>query len=352
MTANQDTTLFTGASRAGIQFQLLRDVAPSLPGKTGSDFRHALPLWMRLGATAALVWDPATQKWLGSNGVAGNMISAELSLACDGSSPAASFVGVVDRGADCQGNCSAHMAVTCFPEGLDDLSLCQVALQHGCCGLPAGEGTYGMFMLTTAPFRRVPCRRWFRLARWLSPRIVVRSQILRVAMGASSASRPQPILRERCAAGAPPGRTVLNRAARPTRPPPDWAAAGTARPPVFSAAPVRYANGEVSVVSNDLEAWGFGLPWGHTRSFASRLTKFDSDNLGQGYNWLVQEWPYLIADLTGSVVVQGEPNTACWFDLVAGQYTPRFNVKLAPAPRQIRPRLPTVRSPGHGHGIR
>ena len=41
-------------------------------------------------------------------------------------------------------------------------------------------------------------------------------------------------------------------------------------PACFSPEPVRYSNGEISVVQADLDSDGFGLPWGHTRSFASQ----------------------------------------------------------------------------------
>lgn len=90
---------------------------------------------------------------------------------------------------------------------------------------------------------------------------------------------------------------------------------------------MRYANGELSVVADDLRDGGFGLPWGHTRSFASRLERFDSDYVGNGYNWLVAQWPYLLADPAGTVVVQGTPNTAYYFDTVDGRFVPRFQVK-------------------------
>jgi len=45
------------------------------------------------------------------------------------------------------------------------------------------------------------------------------------------------------------------------------------RPPNFSIAPIRYSTGEVVVRSVDLAATGFGIPWGHTRGFASRQSQ-------------------------------------------------------------------------------
>src|SRR4051794_31504208 len=40
-----------------------------------------------------------------------------------------------------------------------------------------------------------------------------------------------------------------------------------------SVRPVRYATGEVVLEAEDIHAGGFGVPWGHTRSFANRLTE-------------------------------------------------------------------------------
>jgi hypothetical protein len=56
----------------------------------------------------------------------------------------------------------------------------------------------------------------------------------------------------------------------------------------------------------DPQAGGFGVPWGHTRSFASRLTQ--STNLGNGVNWQIQQWTYLVVQDSGTVVVMGDAN--------------------------------------------
>ena len=44
-------------------------------------------------------------------------------------------------------------------------------------------------------------------------------------------------------------------------------------PPDYTLAPgpMRYATGELVVYATDLETHGFGMPWGHRRSFANRL---------------------------------------------------------------------------------
>jgi hypothetical protein len=40
------------------------------------------------------------------------------------------------------------------------------------------------------------------------------------------------------------------------------------KPPQCSQRPVRYTDGEVVHYATDLAAGGFGVPWGHRRSFA------------------------------------------------------------------------------------
>ena len=42
--------------------------------------------------------------------------------------------------------------------------------------------------------------------------------------------------------------------------------------PQCSDKPIRYASGEIDLKTVDLLAGGFGVPWGHTRSFASQLS--------------------------------------------------------------------------------
>ena len=91
----------------------------------------------------------------------------------------------------------------------------------------------------------------------------------------------------------------------------------------FSEGPIRYANGELRLTATDISSSGFGVPWGHTRSFASRMSW--TQTVGQGYNWQVSQWSYLIIQ-TDTVVVQGAPNASLWFDKVGSSYVPRFGV--------------------------
>ena len=95
----------------------------------------------------------------------------------------------------------------------------------------------------------------------------------------------------------------------------------------FSSNPVRYANGEVKIVVSDLSSTGFGMPWGHTRSYSNQLTSQMSGH--NGNSWFVGEWPYLVQSGTSTVcVVIGTFYDAVWFDLVSGNYVPRFYMQI------------------------
>lgn len=100
----------------------------------------------------------------------------------------------------------------------------------------------------------------------------------------------------------------------------------------YSTAPVRYGTGEFDYWVTDISVKGYGVPWGHTRSFRPRLNH--SETIGQGYNWQVKEWPFLVQGPSGlagteitEVVIQGESGSSYWFDKVDGEWVPRFNVK-------------------------
>ena len=96
----------------------------------------------------------------------------------------------------------------------------------------------------------------------------------------------------------------------------------------FSSNPVRYANGEVKIVAEDLSSNGFGVPWGHTRSYSNQLTTQAGGN--NGNSWCVGEWPYIVPSGASSVcVVIGTIYDAVWFDLVSGNYVPRFYVQCS-----------------------
>ena len=108
--------------------------------------------------------------------------------------------------------------------------------------------------------------------------------------------------------GCPPGTTatITDAGSHGCAPP------ATASP--SSGSPVRYATGEIGIAATDIVSNGFGIPWGHTRSFAS--VQSVNETLGQGFCWKVSEWSYLIVNgFDGSVVIQGGPNSSLWFTL-------------------------------------
>jgi len=94
-----------------------------------------------------------------------------------------------------------------------------------------------------------------------------------------------------------------------------------------SAAPVRYFNGEVQLAVTDLEIGGYGKPWQHRRVYSNQLSS--NANFGNGYNWLVEQWPYLIQYGDGSVTVVRGTTQSLWFDPSGGGYVGRYGAKSA-----------------------
>jgi hypothetical protein len=82
----------------------------------------------------------------------------------------------------------------------------------------------------------------------------------------------------------------------------------------------------VKQVGYDLASSGFGVPWGHTRSYSNQLTRQTGG--ANGNSWVVAQWPYVEqAGPTTMCVMVGTINEAVWFDLVGLSYVPRFGVK-------------------------
>jgi hypothetical protein len=88
---------------------------------------------------------------------------------------------------------------------------------------------------------------------------------------------------------------------------------------------VRYFNGEVRLTVDDLPSPGFGMAWGHQRTYSNRLSS--NADFGNGYNWLVDQWSHIVEFEDGSVEVLFNPLLAYWFDLVDGHYVARFGAK-------------------------
>jgi hypothetical protein len=92
-----------------------------------------------------------------------------------------------------------------------------------------------------------------------------------------------------------------------------------------SSHPVRYANGEIHLEAADLAAAGFGLSWGHRRSYSNRLSHHGE--IGQGFGWLMSHWPYLIQKTGGAIVFVEDNHAAVWFDSSMGSYTARHGAQ-------------------------
>jgi RHS repeat-associated protein len=88
---------------------------------------------------------------------------------------------------------------------------------------------------------------------------------------------------------------------------------------------VRYFNGELQLFATDLASHGFGNPLQQKRQYSNQLSA--SVDLGLGYNWLVQAWPYLTQDSSGAIAFVKSSRQALWFDLSGGNYVARFGAK-------------------------
>lgn len=95
-----------------------------------------------------------------------------------------------------------------------------------------------------------------------------------------------------------------------------------------SASAVRYSNGELELESSQLASAGFGQPWGHTPYYLNRILINDvptTYDFGQGYNWLVTQWPFITIKSTGILeVVRGLNQYFFFEDTGGGSYAPLF----------------------------
>jgi RHS repeat-associated protein len=94
--------------------------------------------------------------------------------------------------------------------------------------------------------------------------------------------------------------------------------------------PVRYGSGEFRHQVEVIPASGSGIPWGHTRFWSNQL-QLDGDPLshdnGLGYNWLIEQVPYLHVNSAGDryTVVLGMGRAVFFsFNSVSGAFTPLY----------------------------
>ena len=90
--------------------------------------------------------------------------------------------------------------------------------------------------------------------------------------------------------------------------------------------PVKYFNGELQISKTDLSSNGFGRTWGHTRTYSNQLSS--TYNSGNGYNWVIRQWPYLSAASATLVTAVRGADWTVWFDKQAGgSYVARYSAK-------------------------
>ena len=101
--------------------------------------------------------------------------------------------------------------------------------------------------------------------------------------------------------------------------------------PVLSDNPIRYATGEIALATTDFEVNGFGVPWGHTRSFYNRFVS--RQTLGNGFNWTVEEWPFLVLPSETTVVAHLPREPCPVVRSVGRQFHRSFRRKAGSRPR-------------------
>src|SRR5262249_35226707 len=94
----------------------------------------------------------------------------------------------------------------------------------------------------------------------------------------------------------------------------------------FSTHPVRYSDGTVKLDTCELGSEGFGVRWGHTRSWSNGPGYASTGYNGNG--WVVDNLPYLRqADANVHIEMISNGVTARYFDQVGAIYYPRFFLK-------------------------
>ena len=87
---------------------------------------------------------------------------------------------------------------------------------------------------------------------------------------------------------------------------------------------VCYSSGGIKLTVSDLSASGFGQTWGHDRSYRNDVTCDESR--GNGTNWFVAEWPYLVEDNGTVIVVKADGSPLYFDDQGGGVYAGRYGI--------------------------
>ena len=81
----------------------------------------------------------------------------------------------------------------------------------------------------------------------------------------------------------------------------------------YSAHPIRYSSGEIRQVQTRLSSRGYGLPWGHTLSYGSRVDGATTAG-PNGFRWFIAQLPQLGKDSSGNIEVILVINDGHWFN--------------------------------------
>ncbi len=91
----------------------------------------------------------------------------------------------------------------------------------------------------------------------------------------------------------------------------------------YSAHPIRYSSGEIRQVQTRLSSRGYGLPWGHTLSYGSRVDGATTAG-PNGFRWFIAQLPQLGKDSSGNIEVILVINDGVWFNKSGSNYVARF----------------------------
>ena len=93
-----------------------------------------------------------------------------------------------------------------------------------------------------------------------------------------------------------------------------------------SSCPVRYANGDIRMVVNDLGTNSASAVLGHTRVYSNRIAFVGNIAYSSGSGWIVRQWPRVVRE-GASLVVLFDPLEAYWFDPSGGRVSARYGAK-------------------------
>jgi len=95
----------------------------------------------------------------------------------------------------------------------------------------------------------------------------------------------------------------------------------------YSDTPVHYHRGEIRLMTNEVSSNGFGLIWGHARAYSNRLP--DNLDFGNGYNWLVTQWPHIEQETASRLCIEFNPDRTYWFETSGSGFQGLYGVEAS-----------------------